>query len=120
VRECKTHGGDYLLGLARSARRVSMIKTERGLAVEESLETGRAARHFREAPSTVMDLRYFQGLGLQSNRLDQIARSAAPYGPGYTWQDRHKKWGISHFVMNGPFLSLEPFRGLVHGKLSGY
>lgn len=45
---CETNGIDYLFGLARNARLVGVIETELAQAAEESLETGRAARRFKD------------------------------------------------------------------------
>jgi len=45
---CETNGVDYIFGLARNARLKGMIATELGEAQQESQQTGKPARRFRD------------------------------------------------------------------------
>lgn len=45
---CEQHGIDYVLGMARNARLQKMLRKQMEQARREHLQTGRAARHFRD------------------------------------------------------------------------
>ncbi len=45
---CQANGVDFLFGLARNARLVEKLKTDLARVEEESLRTGKPARHFRD------------------------------------------------------------------------
>lgn len=66
-----------------------------------------------------IERRYFQGLGIESNILEQIATSVEPYCIGYTRQGG-QRMAVIRFRHEWTVPTPEQFRGLVRGKISGY
>lgn len=66
-----------------------------------------------------IERRYFQGLGIESNILDQIATSVEPYCIGYTRQGG-QRMAVIRFRHEWTVPTPEQLRRLVRGKISGY